>query len=75
MDQAVIDHVVTIVQLLAKGADHKRLSPMQVDRLNKNIETLMNHESDEFIDKFLAMVRGAASVLIPNVGEKLIKYP
>jgi hypothetical protein len=75
MDQAVIDHVVTIVQLLAKGAAHKRLSPMQVDRLNKNVEALMNHDSDDFIDKFLAMVRGAAGVLTPNVGEKLTKYP
>ena len=40
MDQAAIDYVLTIVQLLAKGADDRRLSPMKVNILNQNVEAL-----------------------------------
>jgi hypothetical protein len=36
MDQPAIDYVLTIVQLLAKGADDRRLSPMKVNILNHN---------------------------------------
>jgi hypothetical protein len=75
MDQAAIDYVLTIVQLLAKGADDRRLSPMKVDILNQNVEALTNYDSDEFVCRFLAMVRDATGVLTPNVSAKLIGYP
>src|ERR1700676_5087918 len=70
MDQPAIDYVLTIVQLLAKGVDNRRLSPMKVNILNQNIEALTNYDSDEFICKFLAMVKNATGVLTPNVGGK-----
>lgn len=75
MEKAAIDHIVTIVQMLAKGADHKRLAPVQVNILNQNVEALTSYDSDEFVCKFLAMVREATGVLTPNVGGKLSKYP
>jgi hypothetical protein len=75
MDQAAIDYVLTIVQLLAKSADDRRLSPMRVNILNHDIEALMNYDSDEFVCKFLAMVRDARGVLTPNIATKLSQYP
>ena len=75
MDQPTTDYILTIVQVLAKGADHNRLSPMRVDHLNKNVEALTGYDSDEFVCKFLAMVRDATDVLTPNVVGKLTKYP
>ena len=75
MDQAAIDYVLTIVQLLAKGADDRRLSPMRVNILNQNIEALTNYDSDEFVCKFLSMVRNAHGVLTPNIATKLSQYP
>ena len=70
MDQAAIDYVLTIVQLLAKGADDRRLSPMRVNILNQNIEALTNYDSE-----FLAMVRDEDGVLTPNIATKLSQYP
>jgi hypothetical protein len=75
MDQAAIDYVLMIVQLLAKGADDRRLSPMRVNILNQNIEALTNYDSDEFVCKFLSMVRHARGVLTPNIATKLSQYP
>lgn len=75
MDQAAIDYILTIVQLLAKGADDRRLSSMRVNILNQNIEALTSYDSDEFVCKFLAMVRDATGVLTPTVGQKLMAYP
>jgi hypothetical protein len=75
MDQPTTDYVLTIVQVLAKGADHNRLSPMRVDHLNKNVEALTGYDSDEFVCKFLAMVRDAHGVLTPNIATKLSQYP
>jgi hypothetical protein len=71
MDQAAIDYVLTVVQVLAKGADDRRLSIMKVNILNHNGEALANYDSDEFVCKFLAMVRDATGVLTSNVGGKL----
>jgi hypothetical protein len=48
---------------------------MRVDHLNKNVEALTGYDSDEFVCKFLAMVRDATDVLTPNVVGKLTKYP
>ena len=75
MDQAAIDYILTIVQLLAKGADDRRLSPMKVNILNQNVEALTNYDSDEFIREFLARVRDATGVLTPTMGQKLVIYP
>ena len=75
MDQAAIDYVLAIVQLLAKGADDRRLSPMKVNVLNQNIEALTHYDSDEFVCKFLARVRDAHGVLTPNIATKLSQYP
>jgi hypothetical protein len=75
MDQAAIDYILTIVQLLAKGADDRRLSPMRVNILNQNIEALTNYDNDEFVCKFLAMVKDATGVLTPNIATKLSQYP
>jgi hypothetical protein len=74
MDQAATNHVLTIVQMLAKGATHKRLSPIQIDIFNKNVEELTNYDSDEFVCMLLAMVRDATGVLTPNVATKLSQY-
>jgi hypothetical protein len=71
MDQAAIDYVLTIVQLLAKGADDRRLSPMHVNILNRNVEALTSYDSDQFVCKFLGMVRHAQGVLTPNIATKL----
>jgi hypothetical protein len=68
MDQAAIDHILTIVQLLAKGADDHRLSPTQRSVLYKNIEALIDHDSEEFVREFLARVRDATGVLSPDCG-------
>jgi len=75
MDQTTIDYVLAIVQLLAKGADERRLSPMRVNILNLNIEALTNYDRDEFVCKFLARVREATGVLSPNIATKLSQYP
>jgi hypothetical protein len=38
-----------------------------VNILNQNIEAPTNYDSDEFVNKFLAMVRNANWVLTPNI--------
>ena len=75
MDKAATDHVLKIVRLLAKGADHSRLSSTQVNILNQNVDALIAYEGDQFVCRFLAVVRDATAVLTPNVGGKLTKYP
>jgi len=75
MDKAATDSILTIVQLLAKIADHSHLSPMQAHVFNQNVEALLKHDSDEFVRTFLGMVKDAHSVLTPNVAEKLAGYP
>lgn len=59
LDKAAVDQILTIVHLLAKGADDRRLSPMQVSVLGQNIEALIKHDSDGFVREFLARVRDA----------------
>jgi hypothetical protein len=61
-----VDRILTIIQLLAKSADDKRLPPLQAKVLNQSIEALIQYD-DEFVRRFLAMVRGAHGVLIPDV--------
>ncbi len=75
LDDVAIDRILTIVQLLAQGADDKRLSPNRVHALNQHVEALIQHDSDQFVREFLARVRDAHGVLIPNVSGKLIGYP
>jgi hypothetical protein len=75
LDDAAIDRILTIVQLLAQGADDKRLSPNRLHALNQHVEALIQHGSDEFVRRFLAAVRDAHGVLTPNVSEKLNGYP
>ena len=75
LDDAAIDRILTIVHLLAQGADDKRLSPNRVHALNRNVEALVQHDSDQFVRRFLAAVRDAHGVLTPNVGRKLAGYP
>ena len=71
LDHAAIDRILTIVQLLAQGADDRRLSLSRVHALNQNVEALIQHDSDEFVRRFLAAVRYAQGVLTPNVSAKL----
>jgi hypothetical protein len=40
MNKGATDHVLTIVRLLAKGADDSRLSPSEVNILNHNVTAL-----------------------------------
>jgi len=75
LDDAAIDRILTIVHLLAKGADYHRLSPAERDVLEQNIEALIKHDRDGFIREFLASVRDATGALSPAVGEKLSQYP
>ncbi len=42
LDKAAIDQILTIVQMLAKGADDHRLSPVQKNSLNQNVAALIN---------------------------------
>ena len=74
LDDAAIDRILTILQLLAQGADDKRLSTNRVHALNWNVEALIQHDSDEFVRRFLAAVRDADGVLTPNVSGKLTGY-
>jgi len=75
LDDAAVDRILAIAQLLAKGADDRRLLPVQADVLNKSVESLIGYDSDEFVRKFLGAVKAATGVLTPNVGAKLAGYP
>jgi hypothetical protein len=75
LDDAAVDRILTIVQLLAKAADDRRLAVLQADVLNKNVEALIMYDSDEFVRRFLVMVKSGTRVLTPNVSGKLTKYP
>jgi hypothetical protein len=67
--------VLTIVRLLAKGADDSRLSPNEVDLLNQNVTALIQQDRDDLVRAFLAAVKEAEGVLTPNVAQKLATYP
>jgi hypothetical protein len=75
MNKRATDHVLTIVRLLAKGADDSRLSPSEVDILNQNVIALIQHDRDELVRDFLAAVKEAEGVLTQNVAQKLASYP
>ena len=75
LGKAAADQILKIVHLLAKGADHQRLSPVNTQALNQNVEALIQHDGDEFVRRFLAAVRYAQGVLTPNVSGKLLGYP
>ena len=75
MNKGATDHVLTIVRLLAKGADESRLSPNEVHILNQNVTALTQHDRDDFVRAILAAVKEAEGVLIPNVAQKLAAYP
>jgi hypothetical protein len=74
MNKGATDHVLTIVRLLAKGADDSRLSPSEVDTLNHNVTALLQQDRDDFVRAFLAAVKEAEGVLTPNVAQKLASY-
>jgi hypothetical protein len=67
MNKGATDHVLTIVRLLAKGADDSRLSPNEVDLLNQNVTALIQQERDDLVRAFLAAVKEAEGV-IPQEG-------
>lgn len=75
LDDAAVDRILSIVHLLAKSADDRRLGPVQRNLLEQNIEALIKHDSDGFVRQFLARVRDAHGVLTPTVGQKLLGYP
>jgi hypothetical protein len=75
LDDAAVDRILSVVHLLAKGADDRRLAPGQRNVLEQNIEALIKHDSDGFVREFLARVRDAHGVLTPTVSQKLIGYP
>jgi hypothetical protein len=70
LGKAAADQILTIVHLLAKGADHQRLSPMNTQALNQNVEALIQHDGDDFVRAFLARVRDATGVLTPLDGSE-----
>jgi hypothetical protein len=74
MNKGATDHVLTIVRLLAKGADDSRLSPNEVDALNQNITALLQQDRDDLVRAFLGAVKEAEGVLTPNVAQKLADY-
>ena len=57
LDDGAMDRILTIIQLLAQGADDKRLSHNRVHALNQNVEALIQDDSDQFVREFLARVR------------------
>jgi hypothetical protein len=75
MNKGATDHVLTIVRLLAKGADDSRLSPNEVDILNQNVTALIQQDKDDLVRAFLVAVKEAEGVLTPNVAQKLAGYP
>ena len=75
LGKAAADQILKIVHLLAKGADHQRLSPVNTQALNQNVEALIQHDGDDFVRAFLARVRDATGVLTPHVAQKLSPYP
>jgi hypothetical protein len=75
MNKGATDHVLTIVRLLAKGADNSRLSPSEVDILNQNVIALIQHDRDDLVRDFLAAMKEADGVLSQNVAQKLAGYP
>jgi hypothetical protein len=75
MNKGATDHVLTIVRLLAKGADDSRLSPNEVDLLNQNVTALIQQDRDDLVRAFLTAVKDAEGVLTPNVARKLASYP
>ena len=75
MNKGATDHVLTIVRLLAKGADGSRLSPNEIDILNQNVTALIQQDRDDLVRAFLAAVKEAEGVLTPNVAQRLAGYP
>lgn len=67
--------ILTIVKVLAKSAGHQGIRPSEAAILNQNVEALIQHDGDEFVRAFLAMVREATGVLDPKVAKKLSQYP
>ena len=75
MNKGATDHVLTIVRLLAKGADDSRLSPNELDLLNQNVISLIQQDRDDLVRALLAAMKEAEGVLTPNVAQKLASYP
>jgi hypothetical protein len=67
--------ILTIVKVLAKSAGHQGVRPLEAQILNQNVEALIQHDSDDFVRAFLAMVREAHGVLDLKVEKKLSQYP
>jgi len=75
MDNEATERILTIVQLLAKCADHTQLDPTRAEILLDSVETLMKHDENEFVRKFLSAIKEARSVLSPKIQERLNVYP
>lgn len=75
MNKAVVEGILAIVDLLAKGGGDRQLSPEQKSALCHNIEVLIDEDNDAFVREFLAVVRGVGDVLGPDLAAKLSSYP
>jgi hypothetical protein len=73
MDNAAREHVLTIVQLLAKGIKHDSLSPVQADVFNRCVEALIQFDADDFVRDLLRRIGSADSVLVVRIAEELKK--
>ena len=66
--------IVTIVRMLAEAADRSRLTNADQDLLNKKVEELMAHDSDESVRDILGALKHAPfqhSALTQRTVEKL----
>ena len=52
LDDVAIDRILTIVQLLAQGADDKRLSPNRVHALNRTSRRLFSTTATSLFASF-----------------------
>jgi hypothetical protein len=59
MNKGATDHVLTIVRLVAKGADESRLSPNEVDLLNQNVTVLIQQDRDDLVRAFFCGREGS----------------
>ena len=74
MDKAATDLVLSIVHILAKGANHS-VSPAQENVFNQNVDELIKYADDDFVREFLGRVKDAHGVLSVGVSQKIRGYP
>jgi hypothetical protein len=64
VDDKAADLILTITRLLAKSANDNGLSQVQLEDLNRNVEALIEYDSDKFVRRFLTAVRDATPDLL-----------